>query len=273
MKTLYVSDLDGTLLGPDARTSAFANETLNRLMAQGLIFSYATARSLVTAGRVTAGLRMAQPVILYNGALIQDPRTGERLDTCLFSREEVDPIRRDLSASGILPMVYAFVDGRETFSVLEERSSPGVRAFLSTRKDDPRLRIVESEDALYAGEIFYFTCIGDPGIAASYGRLKDDFHCVHQVDIYDHLPWLEIMPRQATKARAALKLKALLGCGRMVAFGDGPNDLELFAAADEACAVENAAPELKALAAKVIGSNRDDGVPRWLAAHAASEKC
>lgn len=273
MKTLYISDLDGTLLGPDARTSAFANETLNRLMAQGLVFSYATARSLVTAGRVTEGLRAVHPVILYNGALTQDPRTGERLDACLFSGEETACIRQNLSRAGILPMVYAFVDGRETFTVLEKDSGPGVRAFLSTRKHDPRLRIVESEDALYVGEVFYFTCIGDAGIDAAHERLNDRFHCVRQVDIYDHLPWLEIMPVEATKARAALRLKKMLGCERMVAFGDGLNDLELFAAADESCAVANAAPEIKALASWVIGSNRDDGVPRWLAARFAGEKC
>ena len=44
-KTLYVSDLDGTLLRPDATVSAFTAETLRALTAEGMLFSYATARS------------------------------------------------------------------------------------------------------------------------------------------------------------------------------------------------------------------------------------
>ena len=49
MKTLYVSDLDGTLLRSDERTSDYTNQVINRLTEQGMLFSYATARSLVTA--------------------------------------------------------------------------------------------------------------------------------------------------------------------------------------------------------------------------------
>ena len=267
-RTLYLSDLDGTLLGPDARTSAFTNETINALTRRGVLFSYATARSFLTASRVTAGLDVPLPVILYNGALLLDGRTGRRLRMNLFAPHEAAQIRRALTGAGVWPIVYAFVDGRERFSVWPERMSPGVSAFVSTRGDDPRLRIVDSEDALFAGETFYFTCMGEAALDALYEQLRGDFHCVRQIDLYDGLPWLEIMPRTATKAHAALRLKAMLNCDRLVVFGDGLNDLELFRAADEACAVENAAAELKALATAVIPSNDRDGVARWLSRHA-----
>lgn len=85
--------------------------------------------------------------------------------------------------------------------------------------------------------------------------------------LYTKEQWLEIMPRQASKANAALQLKKRFGCSRLVAFGDGSNDLDLFAAADESYAVENAADELKAAATGVILSNQEDGVARWLEQH------
>ena len=47
-------------------------------------------------------------------------------------------------------------------------------------------------------------------------------------------------------------------------FGDGINDLDMFHIADEAYAVENAVPELKAAATAVIVSNDEDGVAKWL---------
>ncbi len=43
MKTLYVSDLDGTLLRNNERTSNFTNSVINDLTRRGIIFSYATA--------------------------------------------------------------------------------------------------------------------------------------------------------------------------------------------------------------------------------------
>ena len=35
MKTLYVTDLDGTLLRSDERTSAYTNQIINQLVAEG----------------------------------------------------------------------------------------------------------------------------------------------------------------------------------------------------------------------------------------------
>ena len=72
------------------------------------------------------------------------------------------------------------------------------------------------------------------------------------------------MPKAATKAHAARQLATLLGCDRIVAFGDAVNDLPLFEAADECYAVSNAAAKLKARATGVIGCNDDDGVAHWL---------
>lgn len=53
MKTLYVSDLDGTLLRSDAKTSAYTNQVIHQLTSDGILFSYATARSYLTATKAT----------------------------------------------------------------------------------------------------------------------------------------------------------------------------------------------------------------------------
>lgn len=86
MKTLYVSDLDGTLLRSDETTSEYTNSVINNLTDRGMIFSYATARSLITAKKVTNGLWAEIPLIVYNGSFIVDNVTGEVLVANYFDK-------------------------------------------------------------------------------------------------------------------------------------------------------------------------------------------
>ena len=95
----------------------------------------------------------------------------------------------------------------------------------------------------------------------------DIINSIYQKDIYSGAQWCEILPKDATKANAALQLKAMLGCDKMVVFGDNLNDLSMFQVADERYAVANAVQELKDIANGVIESNDDDGVARWLEAN------
>ena len=79
MSKLYVSDLDGTLLRSDQVTSDYTNQVINTLVDKGMLFSYATARSLITAKKVTMGIQAKIPLIVYNGAFVIDNVTEEIL--------------------------------------------------------------------------------------------------------------------------------------------------------------------------------------------------
>ena len=111
-KTLYVSDLDGTLLRRDQTVSPFTAETINTLTSRGMLFSYATARSLVTAKTVTKGLNTHFPLIIYNGAFVRDNVTEEILLANYFDAS-VYAVLDELFKANIYPIVYANVDGRE----------------------------------------------------------------------------------------------------------------------------------------------------------------
>ena len=140
--------------------------------------------------------------------------------------------------------------------------------FLDSRKGDIRRNPVGNPAALKAGRKFYITCIDTPEkLLPIYETYRNQYHCVYQTDMYSGTQWLEIMPPAATKANAVRKLRELLQCDRVIAFGDGKNDIDMFQTADESYAVENADEELKSYASAVIPSNDRDGVAHWLAAH------
>lgn len=276
MKTLYVTDLDGTLLRSDETTSAFTAQTINSFVEKGMLFSYATARSYVTAAKVTRGIDARIPLIVYNGAMVIDHGTGEMLLSNFFGLE-IREVIAELIAHGIFPIVYAFVDGVEKFTYLPQRCTWGMRAFVDTRRGDRRENRVQDTQALFEGDIFYITCIDEPEkLQPFFEKYKEKYHTVYHKDIYSGAQWLELMPLAASKSNAIRQLKAFLGCEKLVVFGDGKNDVDMFRLADECYAVSNAAPELKEMATGVIGSNDEDAVAKWLLEHAdvnLTEEC
>lgn len=273
MRTLYVTDLDGTLLNTESRINPESLSIINELVEQGMLFTYATARSLESASVVTEGLRLAMPVIVYNGAFIMRPRTqepslpGEILYSQFFTREEAGFIRENLEKAGISPLVYSFIRERESVSWNTARENEGIKHYLSNRRWDRRLRPLESAEGLYDGNIFYYTCIGEKEeLMPLYEVFSRDrrLRCTIQQELYRPEYWCEVMPGKATKAQAIRTLKDMYGCDRVVSFGDAINDIPMFELSDECYAVENAVPELKSAATGIVGSNDGDGVAKWL---------
>ncbi|MDE6110362.1 MAG: HAD family hydrolase, partial [Eubacterium sp.] len=233
MKTLYVSDLDGTLLNSSQTTSEYTNHVINTLAEKGVLFSYATARSYSTAYRAAKGISAQIPLVVYNGTFVVDNLTGKRLVSNFFQSDIKNTIK-ELLDGGINPIVYSVIDDKEKFSYIENRCNAGQRLFIESRKGDSRDNPVENEMDLLKGDIFYISCIYDEKhLQPFYDKYKNQFNCLYQKDIYDDTQWLEIMPLKATKANGILTLKEMFCCDRIVAFGDGLNDMDMFRIADE----------------------------------------
>ena len=266
-KTLFVTDLDGTLLNRQDRVSPFSVRAINGLVDRGMLFTYATARSLVSASKVTEGLSTKIPVIAYNGAFIFQPSSGAVLSKEGFTAEERDHVRKVLDHFRISPLVYSFVGGEEKVSWIPRYENEGIRRYLSMRRGDRRLRAVSGSGTLYEGEVFYYTCIGEKNallpVYESFAR-DPRVRCTLQQELYRPEYWCEVMPALASKANAIGKLKRMWNCSRVISFGDAVNDIPMFEISDECYAVDNAVDELKAVATGIIESNENDGVARWL---------
>ena len=127
---LYITDLDGTLLHRDERVSAWSCNTLNRLTQQGMLFSYATARSIHTASIVTQGLVPKLPVIVNNGSFITDSASQKRILVNQFNDNDANAIYQTLRKYDIAPLVYAIINDREKFSYDERAINSALAAFI-----------------------------------------------------------------------------------------------------------------------------------------------
>ncbi|MDE6411433.1 MAG: Cof-type HAD-IIB family hydrolase [Clostridia bacterium] len=272
MKTLYLTDLDGTLLRPDATLSELSRNALNSVIERGAIFSFATARSYNTAMPLLEGVKLNMPMIVHNGSfIVRQDQTTVYFNG--FTAEAGREVFETFLRFGLCPVVYSVIEGRNRMSFLQSESSPAQTEFAVSRMDDKydkkRVREIFSRSSALDGDVYYFCCVDEENkLRPVYEELKNKNRCFFGRDMYSGEWWLEVMPKSASKAEAAKKLKELLECDKLVAFGDATNDIPMFEVADECYAVENAAEELKRIANGIILSNKEDGVARWLLEHA-----
>ena len=267
MKTFYITDLDGTLLTGNAGLKHRTAELLKRLTANGVLFTYATARRFASAGPIMEKAEIALPVILMNGVAIADGRTGETIHMNGFEQSRLEEAKQVIEQYKETPMVYAVVDGKHRVSYLSyDTSRSGI--YINDRKGDPALRPCESYEELFQGDIYYFTILSPIvplDILNGVFSPEKGFNVNVQPDTYhNHELWYEVFSVNASKANAALQVKEMLGADELVCFGDNLNDISMFKAADRCYSVSNAVPELKAISTGVIGSNENMAVPVFI---------
>ena len=152
MRTLYLSDLDGTLLRSDQTISDFTARTINELVKKGMLFSYATARSYITASRVTAGMDAHIPLVLYNGAFILDSTTQKVLLSNIFQQSQAQELLDCLRSREIWPIVYSMQGGKERFVFFSVSTADEMRDYISKR-DEYLMKLGKSgEKAFLVGD-------------------------------------------------------------------------------------------------------------------------
>jgi Cof subfamily protein (haloacid dehalogenase superfamily) len=273
VRQIYVSDLDGTLLRDDGTLSDFSRRTLKTLLAGGLVFTVASARSINSIRQVLGDLPLSCPLVEMNGAFITDFASGRHEVVNAFAPSLAAELLARGSARGLAPFLSAF-DGSRDRLFYTEITNGGLDWYLQDRlrAGDSRLcRLPQAQKALdYQLVCCVFIDRGER-LAELAAELRRDL--TGRLELYlmenPYSPgwsWLSVYDRAAGKHRALKQLIARLGYGpeQLVAFGDQANDLGLFRLASVGVAVANAAPELKASASRVIGSNQEDSVARYL---------
>lgn len=273
-KTLYVSDMDGTLLSSDSRVSAESARIISELSAEGALITVATARTPATVVPLLADTRIAAEAIVMTGAARWDFRRGCFAHTHRIAAESTRRIIEICASRGAHPFVYIEAPDGRTMDVYHAAAAMN-RAEESFYLERRHLKLKRFHlckpvpaDALER-TLLMFAMGPRENIEeiAELIRMSSDCNVSCYPDIFnENIGNLEIQAPGISKASAIRSLAAELGVERTVVFGDNLNDLPMFAIADEAVAVANAEPEVKAAATIIIGPNYTDAVARFIAA-------
>jgi len=252
-KTLFVSDLDGTLLTPQATLRAGDADRINALTARGVQITFATARTIESAGKILADIRFAPdapPVSLMNGVLACDMASRHYVDSAKFSTECAGDVLRRMAESDSYPFIYALTDGERLMTHYADIRNPAMQAFMDERKvryGKPFRKIDNIMEV--EGDVIYFCIIApEEDVLRAYHSVDSvpGIKRTYYEDSYAPGTWyLEIFDEKASKKHAVEFLRAYTGAERVICFGDNRNDLPMFEAADFAVAVPNAVQEAK----------------------------
>ena len=272
MKTLFITDLDGTLLDSDGRLSSETSRIISDLTARGALISVATARTPATVEPLLEGTLTCPELVVMTGSAIWNRTEGRFVDIHLLPSAEVPAMLEVFDRQGLQPFCYVLnrdghrldvFHGGSTLSAIEsgfvdERSHLALKNFhLSTRCPE--------QD--YGRVALFFGMGTERDIVSVTDNLRSISSCYvsHYKDTYsDDLWFLEVFAPSVSKAAGMLRLKQRLGVDRVVAFGDNLNDIPMLKAADLGVAVGNALDPVKEIAGAVIGPNTENSVARFI---------
>ena len=270
--TLYVSDLDGTLLNSHSQVSETTANLLNRLISeQHLQFTVATARTPATVSKLMEGVKTSLPYIVMAGAALWDNQRKLYSEKKAIDNETVALLLKAYETHDIQPFVYR-IHGNCINAHHSSQLTSGERTFIEHRLQSPLKRLItcgtthagEQDDAVLVysmGEFVKLRAIADD---IEHQNIPCTIMCYH--DIFDYNQgYLEIYAKDTTKANAIKHLADKIGAKRIVVFGDNLNDIPMMKMADWSVAVGNAFEEVKACADEVIGTNDADAVAQWIA--------
>lgn len=269
--TLYVTDMDGTLLDDEARVSARSAELLGRMSRQGAQITVATARTPASVQVLLSDTGLRLPAIVMTGAALWDLTDCRYSDIRFVGGDAARDIAAEFARHDVHPFTYQLDRDGVMLDVYHTRvMSRAERLFYEPRRELSLKRFIFDEEVEDYGRTVLMFGVGDAVRITTLARVlrqRGDCSVSCYPDTYNpEAALIEVFGAGVTKAEAVRQLAARSGVSRVVVFGDNLNDLTMMSVADEAVAVANAHPDVLAAAHHRIGPNTEDSVALFIEA-------
>lgn len=264
--TLFVSDLDGTLLNNSAEVSKESAILLNKSIESGINFTIATARTPATIVNILKDINIKLPIITMNGSAIYDIKNNKYLNFTSLPKEKGLEVYQLIKSFNINAFVYT-INNNHLYVYYDKLTHPYQLEFYNSRKATKYKTFIQGE--LNPNfDVLYFTIMDyEDKIIPLYEKVKllSDLYIVKYRDTYNKdIVNLEIYDIKSSKANAIRIIKDKYNFENLITFGDNLNDIPMFNISDECYAVGNAVQDLKDISTEVIGKNTDNSVAKFI---------
>ncbi|HZD37335.1 MAG TPA: HAD family hydrolase [Actinomycetes bacterium] len=250
---LVVTDLDGTLSDAGERIHPKTVRAVLALGSAGIPVLVATGRRPRTAALVLESAGLRGPAVMLDGSIGRDLRDGRAFHRAAFSPEAAATVLDTFTAGGLQPCVHVERPGVDIVVGDRPSAHPGhlARAARWVAREDLS-RIVRTEPVLsftvVGGDHFELGRVGSAIVAGGVGSASVT------PDLLYGGSTLQVRPLGVSKWSGVLAFCGDQGLDatRVLAVGDGANDVELLGAASVACVVAGGSPAALAHADHLI---------------------
>lgn len=248
---LVVTDLDGTLWSGHEVVHATTVDAWRELERRGIPVVVATGRRVASAREPLSRLGLSPTAVVLNGAIVLDLATGERFHRQAFEPRDARAVLSAFRDEGLEPSIY--VDHPTVDVFLDENPSTHP-LHIETLTTSERGSL---DEVVTAMPVLMFGIMGHPTVPLE--RVASALAEVAEAHLAPD-QWgghsFTVTPRGLSKWVGVEVCCARFGAdpSRVLAIGDGPNDVELLTAAAVAVVPEDAHPAALAVADHVVPS-------------------
>lgn len=276
MIKLIATDMDGTLLNASHEISPENQQAIRYAQEQGITVVIATGRAFYEANTPVADTDLKVPYICLNGAEVRD-ETFNIMSTSHLNHELVNKVTSKLKDEGIYYQIYTnrgiytenpqkdldiYIDIAERAG--QQADVEKIKAGIQKRIDNGTLKVVESYDDIedIPGELIMKVLAFNPDLEKM-DRIGQELASSPNLAISSSSRGnLEITHSDAQKGIALETIAERLGVKmeNVMAIGDNLNDVSMLERVGYPVAMDNAAPEVKAIAKYTTDTNENSGV-------------
>lgn len=261
-------DIDGTLTNNKRQLTEENRRTLIRAEEKGVRLVLASGRPLSGLTKLARELQMDRYhglLIAFNGSRVVDCETGEVLYNKTMTVEEGRAVLEHMKKFRVRTMIdkgeYMYVTDVYDCNIMVDGQPKNIIEY-ETRGNRFKLCEVDDLAAFADYPLNKILNAADPEyLQAHYREMEEPFRetlsCMFTAPFY-----FEYTAKGVDKGTALAHVLPQLGyeAGELMAFGDAQNDASMLAYAGLGIDMDNAVPELKAVADEITLSNEENGV-------------
>jgi hypothetical protein len=264
-------DLDGTLLSPEGTVTERSKAAIHAALAAGLLVCFATGRNWTESRAVIDAVEHYATAVFVGGAMVIDTERHTTLHRTLMQPDLAAELCEFLESQGHAVLALQDTDTAGVDYLISENAplSPATSQWMETTRAAfrmaPSLAHVDHQHTIRVG-IVADTAQADRVAQALAERFGDRVLLQSIAVPFQDVNVLEIFDPAVNKWEGVLHIARHHGISpqQIVAIGDDVNDIPMLRNAGLGVAMGNARPAIQAIAKRVIGHHKDEGLAEFL---------